>query len=257
MKGAKVEKRNGLVAASSLALTLTLTLTLTMAGVAQSASAQATIGSYPAMAPRNQYMMEKTAEITLARTAAPAALSNGASVLVLGAHGFETAVKGANPFTCLVERSWDKPFDDPEFWNQKMRGPICMNEAAVRTVLPMIMERAEWALSGVSKEQMADRSKTSAKANTPPAAGAMSYMLSKHQYLSDDHGHPWYPHVMIFSPTTDGSAWGADVKGSPVLSGSLTSQITLFFIPVRKWSDGTLADYGPTPAGSGDHHHHH
>jgi hypothetical protein len=103
---------------------------------------------------------------------------------------------------------------------------------------------------------MAERSKISAKANTPPAPGAMSYMLSKDQYLSDDRGHPWYPHVMIFSPATDGSAWGADVKGSPVLSGPLTSQITLFFIPVRKWSDGTLADYGPPPAGSDDHHQH-
>src|ERR1700694_4196436 len=121
-------------------------------------------------------MWDKTAEIALARTAASAALSNDASILVLGAHGFETAVTGKNRFTCLVERSWDKPFDDPEFWNRKMRGPVCMNEPAVRTVLPMIMERAEWALSGASKQEMAERSKASAKANTPPAAGAMSYM---------------------------------------------------------------------------------
>jgi len=250
MKGARVEKRNWLSVASGLALALTI------AGVAQSASAQATTGSYPAMAPRDQYMMDKTAEIALARTAAPAALSNDASVLVLGARGFETAATGANHFTCLVERSWDKPFDDAEFWNQKSRGPICMNEAAVRTVLPMIMERAEWALSGISKDEMAQRSKTSAKANTPPAPGAMSYMLSKEQYLSDDGGHPWHPHVMFFTPLTDGSAWGADVKGSPVLSGTQTSQITLFFIPVRKWSDGTLADYGPPPAAPDDHHQH-
>jgi hypothetical protein len=61
---------------------------------------------------------------------------------------------------------------------------------------------------------------------------------------------------MIFSPATDGRAWGADVKDSPVLSGVQTSQITLFFIPVRKWSDGTLADYDPPPAASDDHHHH-
>ena len=233
-----------------------LALVAAMTLGAAPARAQAGAAAYPAMAPREQYMIDRTAEIALARSAAPAALSNDASVLVLGPHGFETAAVGKTQFTCLVERSWDKPFDDPEFWNQKMRGPICMNDAAVRTVLPMILERAEWALAGVSKDAMAERSKTSAKANTPPAAGAMSYMLSKDQYLSDDNGHPWYPHVMIFSPPVDGSAWGADVKGSPVLSGSLTSQITLFFIPVRKWSDGTLADYGPPPANSDDHHHH-
>lgn len=245
-----MEKRKRFRAASGLAVTLAL------AGAAQGASVPATAGSYPAMAPRDQYMMDKTSEIALARSAAPAALSKDASVLVLGAHGFETATTGTNPFTCLVERSWDKPFDDSEFWNQKMRGPVCMNEAAVRTVLPMILERAEWALSGVSKAEMADRSKTSAKANMPPAIGAMSYMLSKQQYLSDDNGHPWHPHVMFFSPAIDGGAWGADVQGSPVLSGPLTSQITLFFIPVRKWSDGTLADYAPAPTGSAHHHHH-
>jgi hypothetical protein len=245
-----MRKRNVFSAASGLALALTI------AGISHSASAQATSGSYRAMAPRDQYMMGKTAEIALARSAAPATLANDASVLVLGAHGFETAATGANHFTCLVERSWDKPFDDPEFWNQKMRGPVCMNEAAVRSVLPMIMERAEWALSGVSKDEMAERSRTSAKANTPPAPGAMSYMLSKEQYLSDDGGHPWHPHVMFFSPATEGSAWGADVKGSPVLSGPLTSQVTLFFIPVRKWSDGTLADYDPPPAAADEHHQH-
>ena len=224
---------------------------LPMTGAAQGAPAP-----YPDMAARDQYLIaDRSEEIALARSAAPPSISNGADILVLGAHGFETASKGANAFVCLVERSWDKPFDDPEFWNPKMRGPICMNAAAAHTVLPMIIERAEWALSGVSKDAMAERSKTSAKANTPPAPGAMSYMLSKEQYLSDDNGHPWYPHVMFFSPATDGSAWGAGVKGSPVLSGPLTSQITLFFIPVRKWSDGTLADYG-APTDSGEHHQH-
>ncbi len=233
-----------------------LVLAIVVALGAAPAWAQGAAATYAKMAPRNQYMMDKTAEIALARSAALAALSNDASVLVLGAHGFETAVKGKNHFTCLVERSWDKPFDDSEFWNQKMRGPVCMNDPAARTVLPMIVERAEWALSGVSKKEMAERSKTSVKANMAPAPGAMSYMLSKDQYLSDDNGHPWHPHVMFFEPAMNGSRWGADVKGSPVLSGPLTSKITLFFIPVRAWSDGTLADYGPPPAGSNDHHQH-
>jgi hypothetical protein len=230
-----------------------LVLALTIAG----ASAQAATGLYPNMAPRDQYMMDKTAEIALAKSAAVPAVSDDATVLVLGAHGFETAVKGTGHFTCLVERSWDKTFDDSEFWNQKMRGPVCMNEAAVRTVLPMIMERAEWALSGVSREEMAARSKTSAKANMTPEIGAMSYMMSKEQYLSDDNGHPWHPHVMFFSPTIDGSAWGADAKGSPILSAPFTSHSTLFFIPVRKWSDGTLADYAPPPAAASTEQHHH
>lgn len=245
-----MNKRNHIGAAGGLVLALTI------AGAVQGTSAQATMGPYPNMAPRDQYMMDKTAEIALARSAAVPAIANDANVLVLGAHGYEAAVKGSDGFTCLVSRSWDKPFDDSQFWNQKIRGPICMNEAAARTILPMVMERAEWALSGVSREEMAERTKTSAKANAPVVIGAMSYMLSKDQYLDDNGGHPWHPHVMFFSPAIDGGAWGADVKGSPVLSGPLTAQITTFSIPVRKYSDGTLADYGPPPVGStGEHHH--
>jgi hypothetical protein len=181
-------------------------------------------------------------------------IADNAGVIVLGPHGFETAVKGTNGFICMVERAWDKPFEDPEFWNPKMRGPDCLNAAAVSSVLPVYLERAEWAMSGLSKSEMEQRSKTSAKASMTPAPGAMAFMLSKQQYLSDDGGH-WHPHVMFFSPHMALDAWGANLKGSPVLGANDSSPVTTFFIPVRKWSDGTLADY-PAPAEAGDHHQH-
>jgi hypothetical protein len=222
---------------------------LLMTGAAHGAPAP-----YPSMAPRDQYLTaDRSEEIALARSAAPPSISDDAGVLVLGAKGFETASEGKNGFVCLVERAWDKPFDDPEFWNPKMRGPVCMNAAAVRTVLPTLLERAQWALSGLSPAEMRERSGTSAKANITPATGAMSYMMSKQQYLSDDGGH-WHPHVMFFSPGTDLAGWGANLKDSPVLGAVNFSQVTFFFIPVRKWSDGTLADYGPAAAPS-EHHH--
>jgi hypothetical protein len=224
-------------------------------GLANIAAAQSAGSRYPAMAPHDKYMMDTAAEIALARSAAVPAISDEASVLVLGPNGFTTAVKGSGHFTCLVERSWDKTTDDPEFWDDKIRAPVCMNEAAVRTVLPMIMERAEWALADTSRDEMDARSKSSRKAVIVPTIGAMSYMMSKSQYLSDDAPTQWHPHVMFFSPATDATAWGANLKGSPVLSGVLTSQITLFFIPVRKWSDGTLADYGPPPPETDQHYH--
>jgi hypothetical protein len=208
---------------------------------------------YPAMASPGLYMMDRAAEIALARSAAPSSISDAAGVMVLGAHGFETAANGKNGFVCIVERAWDKGFGDPEFWNPKMRGPVCMNEPAVRTVLPIFLERAQWALAGVSKAQMEAKSATSNVAKMTPAAGAMSFMMAKGQYLSDDGGH-WYPHVMFFSPHVEPGAWGANLKGSPVLADPTSGPFTLFFVPVRKWSDGTLVDYGP-PAGSSDHHH--
>jgi hypothetical protein len=93
-----------------------------------------TIAPYPSMASLDQYLMERNAEIALARSAAPESISRDAEVLVLGRHGYETPVKGKNGFVCVVERSWMAPFDHPEFWNPKMRGPLCFNPPAVQSV---------------------------------------------------------------------------------------------------------------------------
>ena len=63
--------------------------------------------TYPKMAPIDQYLMtDQGAEIALARSAAPESIARDAEVLVLGRHGFETAVKGKNGFVCIVGRSW-------------------------------------------------------------------------------------------------------------------------------------------------------
>jgi hypothetical protein len=198
--------------------------------------------SFPSMAPVEQYRMaSRTEEIALARSAAPASISDDAEVLVLGDRGYETAVKGKNGFVCLVERSWFASFDDPVFWNPGIRGPDCLNSAAARTVLPVNLERTQWALSGVSKAEMAARSKTSAAARRAPAPGAMGYMMSKQQHLSDIYGH-WHPHLMFFQPHTALSAWGANLPGSPVMgSEGGSDETTVFFVPLGAWSDGTSA----------------
>ena len=73
-------------------------------------------------------------------------------------------------------------------------------------------------------------------------SGAMCYMLSKQGYLSDRGGH-WHPHLMFFVPLTDPAAWGAGLPGSPVV-GAFTDtpeRLTVFLVPVAKWSDGTPA----------------
>jgi hypothetical protein len=198
--------------------------------------------SYPNMAPVEQYRMaSRSEEITLARSAAPASISNDAEVLVLGERGYETAVKGKNGFVCLVERSWFASFGDSVFWNPNIRGPDCLNPAAVSTVLPVNLEKTQWVLAGLSKAEMLTRTKTSAAARQAPAPGAMGYMLSKQQYLSDTNSH-WHPHVMFFQPHSAVSAWGANLPGSPVMgSEGGPEEATVLYIPVGKWSDGTSA----------------
>jgi hypothetical protein len=80
------------------------------------AQAQDPKAPYASMAPLDQYLMvDRDAEIAMARSAAPEAISRDADVLVLGRHGYETAVKGKNGFVCVVERDRTKTtFDKSE-----------------------------------------------------------------------------------------------------------------------------------------------
>ena len=206
--------------------------------------AQENKSPYPSMAPLDQYLMtDRNAEVALARTAAPKSLSDDATVVVLDRqHGYVTAVKGKNGFVCIVERAWTSPFDDPEFWNPKNRSPICYNPAAARSVLLYTYKRTESVLAGLTKPQMLDRIKAAVagKELPTPEPGAMSYMMSKEQYLNDAVVH-WYPHLMFHIPKVDGASWGANLDGSPVVFDprEIAEPETIFFVPVGKWSDGT------------------
>src|SRR5215472_4517048 len=98
--------------------------------------------AYPSMASIEQYLMpDRNAEIALARSAAPAAISSDVKILVLGRRGYETAIEGKNGFVCIVERSWMSPFNSAEFWNPKVRVPMCFNPAAARSILPLTFKR--------------------------------------------------------------------------------------------------------------------
>jgi hypothetical protein len=217
------------------------------AAAAGAAQADDLKSSYPTMAPLDQYLMpDQQAEINLARSAAPAAISDHATVLVLAPHGYEVAAKGSNGFTCVVERSWMSPIDSSQFWNPKMRGPICYNPAATRSILPYTVKTTELALARLSKAQINERIQTIvANQELPmPEAGAMSYMMSKDGYLGDGVGH-WHPHLMFHIPKTDAASWGANLPSSPIELDTehrvVPEPETIFMVPVGNWSDGTSA----------------
>jgi hypothetical protein len=207
-------------------------------------SAPAYAATYPNRAPVAEYMMPSPAEeIALARTAAPPSISADAEILVLGPTGYTTAVKGKNGFVCLVERAWDAEFVNPVFWNPHNRGPDCLNPAAARSVLPHMLERAKWALAGLSIDEMRKRTEAEVAAKTyvMPEPGAMAYMLSKQQYLSDDV-HAWHPHLMFFLAASDADM-GANLPGSPMIHSypPAPDPVTTYLVAVRTWSDGTDA----------------
>lgn len=200
---------------------------------------------YPSMAPLDQYLMDRDAEITLARTAAPEAISQGATILVLGRHGYETASEGKNGFVCLVERGWMSPADAPEFWNPKIRGPICFNPPAARSVLPTTYKRTEMVLAGKTMAEIIDGNKMAFEKGQLPQLepGAMSFMMSKEAYLTDNGGHN-VAHLMFYTSSLDASVWGADLPKSPVVlipQFKGVQPINVFIVPVGRWSDGTSA----------------
>jgi hypothetical protein len=196
---------------------------------------------YPNMAPIDQYLMtDQVAEIALARSAAPESISRDAEVLVLGRHGFETAVKGKNGFVCIVERSWTSA-PDAEFWNPKVRTPICWNAAAARSVLVRNIKRANLILAGRTQAQTDEIIVAAVDNKELPAmeSGAMCYMMSKQGYGGDTVEH-WPSHLMFYFPQTDPAIWGANLPGSPIVALSDTREhVTTFVISVQRWSDGT------------------
>ena len=221
-------------------------------GSALCTSAQDAKSKYVSMAPLDQYLMDRDAEIALARSAAPESISRDAEIVVLGRHGYETVVKGKNGFVCDVERAWMGPIDNnPEFWNPKVRGAGCYNPQAARSALPINYLRTKMALSGLSRAQIGDGMQAaSTKKKLPPVEqGAMSFMMSKQSYLADasltEDGAHNMAHLMFFTPLMDTANWGANLPKSPVILlpqfNGAPEPIEVYMVLTGTWSDGTPA----------------
>ena len=185
-------------------------------------------------------MPDKDSEIALARSAAPKSISDGAEVMVLGSEGYTTAVKGRNGFLCLVERSWGAATDEPDFWNPKVRAPICFNPPAAKTFVPIFLMKTKLVLAGKSKTEIVEATASALDKKELPALepAAMCYMMSRQQYLSD-RGMSWHPHLMFFVPGNAAKTWGANFQDSPVIAANDPEErVTIFLVWVGKWSDG-------------------
>jgi hypothetical protein len=173
-----------------------------MLGTAWHVTAQDAKATYSSMARLDQYLMEDLAsEIALARSAAPESISRDAEVLVLGRHGYETAMKGKNGFVCIVQRSWTAPIDDPDFWNPKLRAPICFNGAPARSYLPRTIEKTDLILAGRTKAQMMEAIVAAIDKKELPMMepGAMFYMLSKQVFERARRTLASPPDVFLFT----------------------------------------------------------
>jgi hypothetical protein len=158
-------------------------------------------------------LLPREREIALARTAAPAAVSQDATVMVLTERGFEVAVKGTSGVTCVVNRSHPLSLE-----------PHCFDAEASATVLPMELRRTELLREGKSNEEI-DREIAAGLLSGKyrlPRRPAMSYMMSSEQVLYNDEGQKvgkWEPHLMIFYPHLTSADLG--LGGTPSTQAAL------------------------------------
>lgn len=160
---------------------------------------------------------------------------------MLGRLGFTTAVRGTNGFLCFVERSWGAATDEAEFWNPKVRSPICFNPPAARTYAQIFLLKTKLALAGKSKTEIVEATSLALhkKELSSLEPGAMCYMMSKQQYLSDVV-MSWHPHLMFIVSGDAAKSWGANQPGSPIIAvNDPEERVTIFLVWVGQWSDGT------------------
>ncbi|HEY5810827.1 MAG TPA: hypothetical protein VIT67_22845 [Povalibacter sp.] len=165
-------------------------------------------------APFSEYEMERSAEIALARSAAPERISSRATIKVLTRGGFEVAVKGDNGFQCLVMRSWSAAPDVQATFYARLRAPICFDPIAARTVAPVEELRTTLGLEGKQPEAIAQEvAARYGRGQLPKMEGAaFAYMWSASQDTGPGFG-AWHPHMMVYVPYYENSMLGGNEMG--------------------------------------------
>lgn len=188
------------------------------------------------------YTMDEAYEVELARSAAPEHISQDARVLVLRRDGYHEVASGEGGFTCLVERSWSSPIGPhTDFFNPKLRAPICYNAEAARTILGDYLRRTELVLGGSSiGEILAAIERDIGTGALPAPRGlAMSYMLSGGQLLGTETGR-FKPHLMFYVPYTAEEQIGSPPPGCEhiCMFEHAGGPLSAIIVPVGSMADG-------------------
>jgi hypothetical protein len=218
-------------------MTRTMTALLATLATLSAVPAGAQSSKYP---PISEYLMDQTAEIALARSAAPANVSDHATIKVLKTSGFEVAQPGDNGNVCLVMRGFSAPTYTPAqfrdlVYDPKIHAPICFTAPAARTALPYYEMRTRLAIEGKSPEQIAESIHAAYVTGKLPRREALTvaYMWSAHQHLGSGID-AWHPHLMLFAPYYENSMVGGNAFGSvlPQVSDDAGTPFTVVVVPV-------------------------
>ncbi|MGO4514299.1 hypothetical protein AB4Y89_00795 [Terriglobus sp. 2YAB30_2] len=196
--------------------------------------------------PLSEYLMPQEAEVSLAKSAAPAGISDHATIKVFTPAGYRLVHEGDNGFVCIVMRGFTGaptysplPVRTYIAYDPKTRAPICFDPQAAHTVLPYYEFRNKLGLEGKTPEQIAEAVQTAyINGKLPQRQGvSFAYMWSADQILGPS-GH-WHPHMMVFAPYYVNSMIGGNEDSShlPAVGDDSGTPFAVITIPV----DETLA----------------
>ncbi len=216
-------------------------LTLLSALLGPAAHSQTSKSPGRKYAPIEEYLMPQASEIALAKSAAPANISDHATIKVFTKNGFEAVHHGDNGFVCLVMRGFTgaptfAPVQvrDAISYDAKTLAPICLDPQAVKTVLPYYEFRTKLGLQGKTPEEIADAVKHAYENGELPKRDQVSfgYMWSADQVLGPA-GH-WHPHIMVYAPDYENSMLGGNAFGAPLpqVSDDAGTPFSVVVIPV-------------------------
>jgi hypothetical protein len=190
--------------------------------------------------PLSEYLMSQDNEIALAKSAAPASISDRATIKVLTKAGYEIAHEGDNGSVCMVMRGFSAPTYTPAqfreiVYDPTIRAPICFTAPAARMVMPYYELRTKLAMEGKGPEQIAVSVQAAYIKGELPRRDQVSfaYMWSADQNLGSGIDH-WHPHMMVFCPYYENSMVGGHEFGSllPQVSDDAGTPFTVVVIPI-------------------------
>ena len=165
-------------------------------------------GAQVALPSRKPEVPPRDREITMALSAAPAALREGAGVYALDTTGFVKVRDSKNGFTCIVNR--DHPLS---------LKPTCYDAEGTATILPKVVQVGAWMMAGKSLaeiDQLVAEGFKSGRFIAPRRPG-VAYMLSGdirnvNRKTGDVSSFP--PHVMFYAPNLTNADIGSKGDGS-------------------------------------------
>jgi hypothetical protein len=194
----------------------------------------------PKYPPISDYLMARDAEIALARSAAPASISDRATIKILTKSGYDVARAGDNGVVCMVMRGFSAPTYTPAqfrdlVYDPTVHAPICFTPPAARTVMPYYELRTKLAMERKGPDQIAEGLQAAYIKGEIPRRDAVSfaYMWSAHQHLGPGIS-AWHPHMMVFAPYYDNAMVGGNAFGTslPQVTDDAGTPFTVVVIPV-------------------------